>query len=70
MFATEFISKDDIANPILTLLLTSKLIFPSRSAPVPDWQLVTAISLVHFTPNAYLISRKTIARLTVLPSIS
>ena len=30
----------------------------------------TAISLVHFTPNAYLISRKTIAKLTVLPSNS
>ena len=30
----------------------------------------TAISLVHFTPNAYLISRKTIAKLTVLSSNS
>ena len=27
-----------------------------------------AISVVHFTPNAYLISRKSIAKLTVLPS--
>ena len=33
-------------------------------------ELPTAISLVHFTPNAYLISRKTIAKLTVLPSNS
>ena len=31
---------------------------------------ITAISVVHFTPNAYLISRKTIAKLTVLPSNS
>ena len=30
----------------------------------------TAISLVHFTPNAYHISRKTIAKLTVLSSNS
>ena len=33
-------------------------------------QYYTAISLVHFTPNAYLIFRKIIAKLTVLPSNS
>ena len=32
--------------------------------------LTTAISVVHFTPNAYLISRKTITKLTLLPSNS
>ena len=32
--------------------------------------LCTAISLVHFTPNAYLIPRKNIAKLTVLPTNS
>ena len=30
----------------------------------------TAISVVHFSPNAYLIFSKTIAKLTVLPSNS
>ena len=31
---------------------------------------ITAILVVHFSPNVYLISRKTIAKLTVLPSNS
>ena len=37
---------------------------------VKGWDANTAISVVHFTPNAYLISRKTIVKLTILPSNS
>ena len=47
----------------------SRLPFLAYETTRPSLMFVvhTAISLVHFTPNAYLTSRKTIAKLTVLP---
>ena len=41
-----------------------------RLVDINDDDRHTAILLVHFTPNAYLISCKTIAKLTVLSSNS
>ena len=43
---------------------------PEVGKAVKGWDANTAISVVHFTPNAYLISRKTIVKLTILPSNS
>ena len=53
-------------------LVTESLVFQNRLVVEIETQLAvschTAISLVNFTPNAYLISRKSIAELTVLLS--